>query len=56
MHQNIQTANNAHVMAMAPYYNNERIHTALKMSPRDYAKSLDKSKFRMDKVFVKEGA
>ena len=38
------------------YYNNERIHTALKMSPRDYAKSLDKSKFRMDKVFVKEGA
>ena len=28
------------------YYNNERIHTVLKMSPRDYAKSLQKNKSR----------
>ena len=32
------------------------VRRILKMSPRDYAKSLDKSKFRMGKVFVKEGA
>ena len=30
------------------YYNNERIHTTLKMSPRAYAKSLQKPKSRLE--------
>ena len=38
------------------YYNNERIHTSLKMSPRDYAKSLNKPKSRVYAVFGKVGA
>ena len=38
------------------YYNNERIHTALKMSPRAYAKSLRQSRWRMEAVFGKKVA
>ena len=38
------------------YYNNDRIHTALKMSPRDYAKSLQKPKPIMDRLFAKKVA
>lgn len=34
------------------YYNEERIHTALKMSPAAYAAGLE----GRDRVFVKEGA
>jgi transposase InsO family protein len=38
------------------YYNNERIHTALRMSPRTYAKTLRKTKKRLNRVFAKMGA
>lgn len=38
------------------YYNNIRIHTALAMPPRDYAKSLNKPKSRVYAVFGKMGA
>lgn len=38
------------------YYNNDRIHLSLKKSPRDYARSLQKHKPRMYKLFAKEGA
>ena len=38
------------------YYNNKRIHTALKMSPAAYAAKLTKQQFKRDKVFVKVGA
>jgi transposase InsO family protein len=38
------------------YYNNERIHTALKMSPRAYAKTLHRPKKLMNGVFGKVGA
>ena len=38
------------------YYNNGRIHTSLKLSPRDYAKSLSKPKSRVYAVFGKMGA
>lgn len=38
------------------YYNNDRIHTVLKTSLRDYARSLQKSKSRMDKLFDKKVA
>lgn len=38
------------------YYNNHRIHTALKMSPRDYAKSIKTRKFKLNSVFRKVGA
>jgi putative transposase len=35
------------------YYNNERIHTTLKMSPRDYAKTLRKPRRYLNTVFGK---
>lgn len=35
------------------YYNNERIHLGLKMSPRAYAKTLGKYRKRPRKVFGK---
>jgi transposase InsO family protein len=35
------------------YYNNERIHTKLKMSPRDYAKTLGRHQKRLRTVFGK---
>jgi transposase InsO family protein len=38
------------------YYNNERIHIALKMPPRIYAKSLKLDRQRMKAVFGKVGA
>lgn len=43
----------AHAIA---YYNNERIHTALKMSPRAYAKTLGRHQIKPREVFVKMGA
>jgi transposase InsO family protein len=38
------------------YHNNERIHMALKMSPRDYAKTLRQHQKRLRTVFGKVGA
>lgn len=38
------------------YYNNERIHTALKMSPRAYARTLNQPRKFRDMVFGKKGA
>jgi transposase InsO family protein len=38
------------------YYNNTRIHTTLKMSPRDYARSLQKTRPRIEGLFVKKVA
>lgn len=38
------------------YYNNERIHTKLKMPPRAYARSLGRHQRRPNVVFGKEGA
>jgi len=38
------------------YYNTERIHTALKMSPAAYAATLNKQQFKTDKVSRKVGA
>jgi transposase InsO family protein len=38
------------------YYNNERIHTALKMSPRAYAKTLHRPRKFPRMVFAKRGA
>ena len=38
------------------YYNNERIHLSLKMSPRAYAKSLGRHEKRTRRVFGKVGA
>lgn len=38
------------------YYNNDRIHTALKMSPRNYARSLQKNMSRMEGLFAKKVA
>lgn len=38
------------------YYNNERIHLGLKMSPRAYAKTLGKHQKRVRRVFGKMGA
>lgn len=35
------------------YYNNERIHTALKMSPRAYARTLAKPRKHLKAVFGK---
>lgn len=37
------------------YYNNERIHVALKMPPRAYAKLLRKPPKRLNEVFAKRG-
>jgi transposase InsO family protein len=38
------------------YYNNDRIHTALKMSPRNYAKTLKAPRKIRELVFGKKGA
>lgn len=38
------------------YYNNERIHTALKMPPKAYARSLKPNHLRMEGVFEKKVA
>jgi putative transposase len=38
------------------YYNNERIHMALKMSPKAYARNLKPNRRRMEAVFGKKGA
>lgn len=38
------------------YYNNERIHTSLKMSPRAYAKTIRRPKKLLNRVFAKVGA
>jgi transposase InsO family protein len=38
------------------YYNNCRIHLALKMTPKAYAKSLRPNHWRMEAVFGKKGA
>lgn len=38
------------------YYNNERIHTALKMSPRAYAQTIRKPKRLLNRVSGKVGA
>jgi len=38
------------------YYNNDRIHTALRMSPRDYARTLRKPRKYLKGVFEKVGA
>ena len=38
------------------YYNNERIHTALKMPPKAYANTLNRPRKQLNAVFVKGGA
>ena len=38
------------------YYNNDRIHTALKMSPKAYANTLSGPRKQLNAVFVKGGA
>ena len=38
------------------YYNNDRIHTALKMPPRAYAQTLKRPSRQLNKVFGKRGA
>jgi transposase InsO family protein len=37
------------------YYNNKRIHTALRMSPAAYAATLGSQQFKRDKVLQKVG-
>ena len=44
------------VASSISYYNNDRIHTALKMSPKNYAKSLNLPRLRMKAVFGKKVA
>jgi len=38
------------------HYNNQRIHTALKMTPKAYAKMLDRYQTKQRYVFVEVGA
>lgn len=44
------------VASAVSYYNNERIHTSLKMSPRAYAKTLHQRPRILNVVFGKKGA
>ncbi len=38
------------------YYNNDRIHTALKMPPKAYAATLNRNRRQLNGVFVERGA